>query len=307
MHGSFDEHYSQWISTPTSSSILLPQPHLSAVSQQSPLLFSTACLLAARFHTYPHSLPKSVGHEMYLLVRRLAAAVVLKPPPLRYNEVQALLLLAMFSPTVQTAMPIDSWLMSAIAISHVTLHIGMGKSGGGNSLVNMGRDETRHDADHDRGGSDQRIQTLRLWNHLCLTHIQYISPPKLYVQSFQRPLTWCRFSIGNGRQSMVQQKFIDHCTGLLQLQSLRINSRIDSYVGDCRLVAEVMLYWKTAQLLKDVQVQQPDPSGECKIAISLPALTTDCGDEELVFTELAAWRAEWGYLLGQLALGDIDT
>lgn len=206
-------------------------------------------------------------------------------------------------------MPIDSWPMSAIAISHVTLHLGMGKSGGGNSLMNMGQDETRNDDDHDRGGIDQRIQKLRLWNHLCLTHIQYISPPppKLCVQSFQSPLTWCRFSIGNGRQSMVQQKFIDHCTGLLQLQSLRTNSHMDSYVDDCRLVAEVMLYWKTDQLLKDVQVQQPVSSGECKIAISLPALTTDCGDEKLVFTELAAWRAEWGYLLGQLVLGGIDT
>ncbi|BDD62784.1 hypothetical protein MPDQ_006113 [Monascus purpureus] len=176
-------------------------------------------------------------------------------------------------------MPIDSWPMSAIAISHVTLHLGMGKSGGGNSLMNMGQDETRNDDDHDRGGIDQRIQKLRLWNHLCLTHIQ--------------------FSIGNGRQSMVQQKFIDHCTGLLQLQSLRTNSHMDSYVDDCRLVAEVMLYWKTDQLLKDVQVQQPVSSGECKIAISLPALTTDCGDEKLVFTELAAWRAEWGYLLDE--------
>lgn len=92
---------------------------------------------------------------MYLMVRRLAASVVLKPPPLDYEELEGLLLLSMFSPTIQTAMPIDSWLMSALAINHATLHLNIS----GNMLIQP-------------DSSNALLKKLRIWNALCLTHIQ---------------------------------------------------------------------------------------------------------------------------------------
>lgn len=100
------------------------------------------------------SIGKAVGHDMYLMVRRLAASVVLKPPPLQYEEIQGLLLLSMFSPTIQTAMPIDSWLMSALAINHATLYLNIS----GNMLTEP--------------DPSIPLQRLRIWNALCLTHMQ---------------------------------------------------------------------------------------------------------------------------------------
>lgn len=89
------------------------------------------------------------------MVRRLAACVVLKPPPLDYESLQSLLLLSMFSPTVQTAMPIDSWVMSALAINHATLPLNI-----------SGSQHAHPDF------SEMRLKRLRIWNGLCLTHIQ---------------------------------------------------------------------------------------------------------------------------------------
>lgn len=56
MHGSFDEHYSQWISTPTSLSILLPN-HICLLSPNN-LRFSLvphASSLLGFIHTHIRS------------------------------------------------------------------------------------------------------------------------------------------------------------------------------------------------------------------------------------------------------------
>ncbi|KAH8690452.1 hypothetical protein BGW36DRAFT_432254 [Talaromyces proteolyticus] len=188
----FIKHYGFWISVNHKHD--LPDDF----ERNHPLLFSTACLLASRFVP---SIGRTASHEIYLMVRRLASSVVLKPPPLRYEELQGLLLLSMFSPTIQTAMPIDSWLMSALGINHATLHL--------NRSVDMILP----------GNSDYMLlPKLRIWNALCLTHIQ---------------------------RSMVQKKFVDYCYDILETPK--------SCFEDVKLSAEVLLYWETAHLLNQKQ------------------------------------------------------
>jgi hypothetical protein len=142
----FVKHYGLWISVNHVDDF---PPDL---EQHYPLLFSTACLLASRFVP---SIGRTDEHEMYLMIRRLAASVVLRPPPLHCEDLQGLLLLSMFSPTIQSAMPIDSWSMSALGINHATLHL----NDPDNILV---RSES----------GDMLLRKLRIWNALCLTHIQ---------------------------------------------------------------------------------------------------------------------------------------
>ncbi|EOO03174.1 putative c6 finger domain protein [Phaeoacremonium minimum UCRPA7] len=118
---------------------------------------------------------------MYLRVRRLVASVVFKTPPLDYEALQALAVLSMFTPTIQTAMPIDSWMVSGIAMNHGTLSFGLSGSD-----FNVSQE------------TQAQLRRLRIWNALCLTNVQ--------------------FSIGNGRPNMVQPKFIDQCARIIEFE-----------------------------------------------------------------------------------------
>jgi len=101
---------------------------------------------------------KQTVHDMYMRVRRLASSVVFKAPPLDYEDLQALTLLSMFTPTIQTAMPIDSWMVSGIALNHATLAFGF------TSPEPVAAD-----------GSEEQLRRLRIMNALCLTNIQSAS------------------------------------------------------------------------------------------------------------------------------------
>lgn len=92
---------------------------------------------------------------MYAQVRRLTASVLLNAPPLDYETLQALLLLSMWSPTVQMAAPIDSWLLSSIALNHSILSFDFLD---GEGTVDMSEDTFRE---------------MRIWNGLCATQLQY--------------------------------------------------------------------------------------------------------------------------------------
>jgi hypothetical protein len=123
------------------------------VEQKHPLLFSTVCLLAAR---YVPRVSKQTVHDMYMCVRRLASSVVFKAPPLDYEDLQALTLLSIFTPTIQSAMPIDSWMVSGIALNHAALAFGF------TSPEPVPAD-----------GTDEQLRRLRILNALCLTNIQW--------------------------------------------------------------------------------------------------------------------------------------
>jgi hypothetical protein len=94
---------------------------------------------------------------MYMLVRRLVSSVVLMAPPLDYETLQALTLLSHFTPTIQTAMPIDSWIVSSLAMNHAALAFGFASP---NPVA--------------ANGTEEQLRRLRVWNAVCLTQIQFV-------------------------------------------------------------------------------------------------------------------------------------
>ncbi|KAH9884544.1 hypothetical protein F4778DRAFT_553798 [Xylariomycetidae sp. FL2044] len=200
------------------------------MEQRHPLLFSTVCLLAAR---HVPRVAKETVHDMYMRVRLLTSSVVFKAPHLDYEDLQALTLLSMFTPTIQTAMPIDSWMVSGIALNHATLAFGF------TSPEPVPAD-----------GTEEQLRRLRILSALCLTNIQ--------------------FSIGNGRPCMVQPRFVEQCSRIVDFP--------DACTTDGKLYAEVLLYARTESILStgtSTQWKQSYP---------------------LVVPELVDFQTEWGHL-----------
>lgn len=142
------EHFGPWVSINGTADL---PPNL---RQNEPFLFSTACLLASR---YVPGIPLPVIHAMYLQVRRLSASVLWSAPPLKYESLQALTLLCLWTATVQTEVPMDSWLLSGISINHAIISFEFLDRIPAEPVV-----------------TDDMLKKLRLWNALCLTQLQYV-------------------------------------------------------------------------------------------------------------------------------------
>ncbi|MBV36060.1 MAG: hypothetical protein CMP47_11525 [Rickettsiales bacterium] len=177
------------------------------LEESHPLLFSAACLLAS-----PHvpNVSKDTIQRTDILVRRLTASTILKTPVLSHESIQALLLLSMFSPTIQTTMPMDSWMLSGTSVNHAVLSF---------NLANPASEDD----------DDARLRNLRIWNALCLTNVQ--------------------FSVGNARPSVVSQRFVDYCSQILDFQTstmadaalfaeVLLYSRTEKMLNDVPMVTE---------------------------------------------------------------------
>lgn len=99
---------------------------------------------------------------MYRQVRRLSASVLWSTPPLKYTSLQALSVLCLWSATVQTEIPMDSWLLSGISINHAIISFDFLDQ----LLVEPAM-------------TDDMLQKLRVWNALCLAQLQYVSCPSV--------------------------------------------------------------------------------------------------------------------------------
>ncbi|OJJ44096.1 hypothetical protein ASPZODRAFT_829210 [Penicilliopsis zonata CBS 506.65] len=171
----FVENFGSWVSIDS------PSDFQNELGQSDPLLFNTACLLAAR---YVPGIPAPVLHAMYVQVRLAAATLLWTTPPLPYETLQALTLLCLWSATVQKEPPMDSWLLSGISINHAIV-----------SFDFLNRAPTEYVV------TDIMLQKLRLWNALCLTQLH--------------------FAIGNARPFNLQPKYLDHCSRILEHPSAR--------------------------------------------------------------------------------------
>lgn len=213
------EHFGPWISI--NSTADLP-PNL---RQNEPFLFSTACLLASR---YVPGIPLPVIHAMYLQVRRLSASVLWSAPPLKYESLQALTLLCLWTATVQTEVPMDSWLLSGISINHAIISFEFLDRIPAEPVV-----------------TDDMLKKLRLWNALCLTQLQYVSSSSSLIQIAHISSS---FAIGNARPFNLQQKYLDHCPRILEHPGATFD--------DGRIVAEIQLYSITLSLQNNNQRMQ---------------------------------------------------
>lgn len=133
------------------------------------------CLLATRYH--PEVSSQTV-QDMYKHVKRLVADAVIDTPPVASSVVQALTLLCLFNPTVQTDKPLDSWHLSASAANH--------------AVVAFGPSNVRQPS----AAEERTIEQLRVWSGLCLTHLQH--------------------SIGSGRPVSISIRLMEGCRRLLE-------------------------------------------------------------------------------------------
>ncbi|KAH0351261.1 hypothetical protein KCU83_g4482, partial [Aureobasidium melanogenum] len=167
------DRYSKWI--PLADVVKFVSNGSRDFSQSSPLLMSVLCLLAARYHP---EVPSQTVQDIYKHVKRLVADAVIETPPVASSVVQALTLLCLFSPAVQTDKPLDSWHLSASTANHAVVAFGP------SNVKRPGAVEER------------TVEQLRVWSGLCLTHLQY--------------------SIGSGRPLSISLRLMDGCRRLLE-------------------------------------------------------------------------------------------
>ncbi|CAD0082938.1 unnamed protein product, partial [Aureobasidium vineae] len=167
------DRYSKWI--PVADIVKFVSNVTRSLSYSSPLLMSVLCLLATRYHP---GIPSQAVQDMYKHVKRLVADAVIATPPVASSVIQALTLLCLFSPAVQTDKPLDSWHLSASTANHAVVAFGP------SNVKQPGTTEER------------TIEQLRVWSGLCLTHLQY--------------------SIGSGRPLSISVRLMDGCRRLLE-------------------------------------------------------------------------------------------
>ncbi|KAI4722445.1 hypothetical protein E4T48_01293 [Aureobasidium sp. EXF-10727] len=167
------DRYSKWIHVADVSNFVSNVSR--SLSRSSPLLMSVLCLLATRYHP---EISSQTVQDMYKHVKRHVADAVIATPPLASSIIQALNLLCLFSPAVQTDKPLDSWHLTASAANHAVVAFGP------SHVKQPGTTEER------------TIEQLRVWSGLCLTHLQY--------------------SIGTGRPLSISTRLMDGCRRLLE-------------------------------------------------------------------------------------------
>lgn len=175
------------------------------VRRISPLLFAAICLQGGRLDA---SFCNSAQHDqLYEHVRSLTGRELLISP-LPLESVCALLILAIWSTSPkEKAEYIDSWLMSGYAVQQAMLTINFTAL-----LKNLNDGKANH--------LDQR--RLRLWNMICLCHLQ--------------------FAVGTGRPSVIAPEYLEHCPAIL--------NTIEATVYDGISVATLTLFAIVQDLLK---------------------------------------------------------
>lgn len=175
------------------------------VRRISPLLFAAICLQGCRLDP---SFCNSPQHDqLYEHVRTLTGRELLISP-LPIESVCALLILAIWSTSPKDkAEFIDSWLMSGYAVQQAKLSI---------NFTGLLKNLNEGKADH----IDQR--RLRLWNMICLCHLQ--------------------FAVGTGRPSVIAPEYLEHCPAIL--------NTIEATIYDGISVATLQLFAIVQELLK---------------------------------------------------------
>lgn len=175
------------------------------VRRISPLLFAAICLQGGRLD--PTFCNSAQHDQLYEHVRTLTGRELLISP-LPLESVCALLILAMWSTSPkEKAEYIDSWLMSGYAVQQAKLSI---------NFTSLLKNLNEGKADH----IDQR--RLRLWNIICLCHLQ--------------------FAVGTGRPSVIAPEYLEHCPALL--------NTIEATIYDGISVATLQLFAIVQDLLK---------------------------------------------------------
>lgn len=212
------------------------------VRRISPLLFAAICLQGGRLEA---SFCNSAQHDqLYEHVRSLTGRELLISP-LPLESVCALLILAMWSTSPkEKAEFIDSWLMSGYAVQQAMLTINFTTL-----LKNLNDGKTDH--------LDQR--RLRLWNMICLCHLQ--------------------FAVGTGRPSVIAPEYLEHCPAIL--------NTIEATIYDGISVATLTLFAIVQDLLKHNSLSEEHSRKHLKIWTNKWGHLLDANDHRVCVLQMA--------------------
>jgi hypothetical protein len=152
----FSDHYGRWVYFNTKSS----SGNLLAEVRKSPLLLCACCLIAIR-HTSQEAASRLAPQLFKEASTLLSNALLVVPQSIYFF--QAALILSQWSTTIgEVPLSIDSWLLSGFALQHC-----------------FSTNLFEHVMSKSKPSLLSRLELDRwcIWNHLCLVHLQYISPP----------------------------------------------------------------------------------------------------------------------------------
>lgn len=165
------KEYGKWIGFPHLPTLLKHLRH------HSPLLLTAACLIASR-HLTPSDTLEPLVSALFAESRRLLSLALLNVPR-NVETLQAILILSVWSPLQKRENPrekplsggrtLDSWLVSGYGLMLAMTVIRFNDLTRGVDFKGPRTPvggQTKENAD----GIAQR---LRVWNHLCLIHLQY--------------------------------------------------------------------------------------------------------------------------------------
>ena len=170
--GSFIKEYGKWIGFPHLPTLL------SHLRLHSPLLLTAACLIASR-HLPPSSTLEPLVSALFAESRRLLSLALLNVPR-NVETLQAILILSVWSPLQKRENPkekplsggrtLDSWLVSGYGLMLAMTVIRFNDLTKGVDFKGP-RTPVGGQTKENAEGIAQR---LRVWNHLCLIHLQYL-------------------------------------------------------------------------------------------------------------------------------------
>ena len=144
------EHYGRWICLQES----LDASSLAAL-RKSPVLLCACCLIAVRHTTQEYA--ANIAPQLFSYAKTLLSrSLLITPQTIEFY--QASIILSLWSTTVgEELLSIDSWLITGFVLQHASSsdlfsHIGS---------VAITKTPSTHE-----------ITKWKLWNHLCLTHLQ---------------------------------------------------------------------------------------------------------------------------------------
>ena len=190
----FHEHYGRWVLFEEYS-----QPmQLLAEVKKSPLLLCSCCLIAVRHTT--QELAERLAPTLFAEAKSLLASSLLDVPT-TIDWFKAVIVLSLWSTSIgQLPLSIDSWVITGFALQHCLASNMFGKI-----LSNSARPPHLKSI----------LDNWKVWNHLCLAHLQYC--------------------VGTRRRAMLSQAQIDRCRMILD------SDRATNF--ETRMVAEINLYW----------------------------------------------------------------
>lgn len=152
----FQEHYGRWVAFDEA----MRTERLLAQVRKSPLLLCSCCLIAIR-HTR-EDLAVRLAPSLFREAKDLLSTSLLTVPQ-SIEFFQAVIVLSLWSTTIgQVPLSIDSWLLTGYALQHCLATTMF------DPVLNSAPESSPH---------ERHLNRYRIWNHLCLAHLQQVFPP----------------------------------------------------------------------------------------------------------------------------------